>query len=285
MKQFLLLYSHTNEPVTQALLSKGFCALSVEEFLSSVEVMDEISEGIPKISWTLKNGVVVNNRDWIIINRVLSISEDFFRNFVPEDRAYALAEVRAYFQFSLTAFESITERPGSHGLSGNRFSLPQQWSMVEDTIPALSIPQYEMGLLSDQENTVNSSIYNYYLWRPGYKKETCFGFIKPKGVPILGSFFGTTAFTTPLDSQERVNSAVGDRLEGYICDLKRLFEFWIGECLFFVDGQTITFGMISNIPYATKKLPTFNQRVFQAVDQLEQENDHSAQKSYEEIPA
>lgn len=134
----ILLYSHPDEPITQALLSSeldqnfNMIKLSLVTLLQDITIMDEFNNFDIKIEWQLPSGLkIFNSSDFYLINRVLSVPETLVCDFAEEDRNYSLSEFRAYLAFALEAFPYCFSRPGAFGLSGNRFSLLRQWEIVK----------------------------------------------------------------------------------------------------------------------------------------------------------
>lgn len=101
--KFVLLYSHSDEPITQVLLSSeldqkfDMIKLSLETLLQDVTIIDEVNGINTKVEWTLSSGIQISNTsDFYLINRVLSVPETLVQDFAEEDKNYSLSELRAY---------------------------------------------------------------------------------------------------------------------------------------------------------------------------------------------
>lgn len=279
----VLLSSDIREPTSQVLFTNRnalhcpLIVLTLEDFLKQVEVFDEVINGVPKIEWTLPDDRVTNSKDFFLINRVLSVPESLFGDFHPLDREYALAEFRAYLTFAIEAFPLALAKPGPGGLSGNRFSLPQQWGIVQRADIGILTPDYFLGnpkysLLKETDLTVHSTPYNYYYWKPGVpsckKEEVNFSFSRPFGTPIICSILGEEVFVFPYFEKASLDQSMESQLIAIARQLAMTFEYSIAECMLFVDGNKITFGMISNIPYASRKKGFFTPALIQAFNTL-----------------
>lgn len=280
----LLLSNDVREPVSHILLKHRdilnfqLITLSLEDFLNRVEIFDEIIDGLPKIRWTLPDdSIITNSEDFFLINRVLTVPESLFEDFHPLDKEYALAEFRAYLTFALEAFPLALAKPGPGGLSGNRFSLPQQWYIVQEAKLNISTPDYYLGDLKyfnykQSDLIVYSTPYNYYYWKPSIPsckhEEINFCFSKPPGIPIVCSILGEEVFVFPYFADDPLSRSTNAKLTEISRQLTRLFEYSIAECLLFVDGKEVTFGMISNIPYASRKKEFFAPSLIQACNTL-----------------
>ncbi|MGA8165114.1 MAG: hypothetical protein WB791_08845 [Waddliaceae bacterium] len=279
----LLLTSDIREPVSHILftnrdtLNCPLIVLTLEDFLKQVEVFDEVINGVPKIEWTLPIYRITNSQDFFLINRVLSVPESLFGDFHPLDREYALAEFRAYLTFAIEAFPLALAKPGPGGLSGNRFSLPQQWGIVQKADIDISTPDYFLGNpkyspLKETQLIVHSTPYNYYYWKPSVpsckKREVNFCFSRPSGIPTICSILGEAVFVFPYFENALLDQSIDSQLIFIAKQLATTFEYSIAECLLFVDVDKITFGMISNIPYASRKKGFFTSALIQAFNTL-----------------
>lgn len=279
----LLLCSDIREPISQVLftnrntLNFPLIVLTLENFLKQVEVFDEVINGVPKIEWTFPDNRVTNSENFFLINRVLSVPESLFGDFHPTDRGYALAEFRAYLTFAIEAFPLALAKPGPGGLSGNRFSLPQQWGIVQKADIGISTPDYFLGNpkyspLKKNDLNVHSMPYNYYYWKPDFplceKEKINFSFSRPPGNPIICSIFAEDIFVFPYFEKTSIDQSMESQLIAVARKLATTFEYYIAECMLFVDGNKITFGMISNIPYASRKKDFFSPKLIQAFNTL-----------------
>lgn len=266
----ILLYSHAEEPVTRLMLSDGLdmefnlVKLSLEELLKDATIFDELNENGAKVEWTLSSGKKISNsEDFYLFNRVLTVPEELFEEFAEEDRLYSLTEFRAYLAFALEAFPKCSSKPGAFGLSGNRFSLPRQWEMIKNSSISLNVPEYYLGnltLIPEKQSLVFSSPHDYYYWKPGKAHKDCasFAFDKPKGSPHICCVIGNEAEVFPYQAEKKTSKNHLLILKKISHKLANIFNYGIAEILLFIDNEKISFGMISNIPYASKNKPWFS---------------------------
>lgn len=277
----VLLYSHESEPITRAILAApemGFeiIALSLSDLLERVAIFDQIdSEGNASICWTLPcSKRIVNSNEFYLINRVLSMPEELFEGFEQEDRAYAKEEFRAYLAFAIESFPHCSSKPGPFGLCGNSFSLPQQWEQIKEATDQLLVPDYYLGNISlcplGGTGVVYSMPYNYYYWRSDESlpipADSSLAFVRPRGIPVIGCLVGTSFFKVfPYYSSDSLDAHQIQVLERIGPVLVKIFKYESAECLLFVEGNSITFGMISNVLYASKKKEWLAQAVIAAL--------------------
>ncbi len=265
----ILLYSHAEEPITNLMLSGELdrefnpVKISLEELLNDTSILDEFNENETKIEWTLVSGDKISNTEsFYLINRVLSVPEELFNDFAEEDRHYSINEFRAYLAFALEAFPKSSSKPGAFGLSGNRLSLPRQWETVRRSVTNLNVPNYYLGNIDhmiDAQSLVHSDPHDYYYWKPSKGLEsTSFAFERPKGIPVISCIAGEGVETFAYQSNENISSEHQPMLKEISRALANIFNFDIAEILLFLDDDKISFGMISNIPYASKKRPWFS---------------------------
>ncbi len=265
----VLIYSHADEPITHALFSSeldqkfNMVKLSLESLLKDSVIIDEFDESEVKIDWTLSSGLKISNsKDFYIINRVLSIPEILFHDFSEEDRIYALSEFRSYLAFAIEAFPCCFSKPGAFGLSGNRFSLPRQWEMIKQSNLSVKVPNYYLGNVHYcglKGDVVYSEPFNFYYWKPSEEiKNTSFVFERPKGKPIIACIIGDEIGVFSYYPQDKLSSRDSELVKEHCRALSRSFNYPIAECLFFLDDIEVNFGMISNIPYASRNKKWFS---------------------------
>lgn len=271
--KFVLLYSHRDEPITQVLLSSELdqkftmIKLSLETLLQDVTIIDELNGINTKVEWMLPSGIQISNSsDFYLINRVLSVPETLVQDFAEEDRDYSLSELRAYLAFAIEAFPYCFSKPRAFGLSGNRFSLPRQWEMIKQTGLPLKVPHYYLGNMyfcQLEGEIVYSKPSNFYYWKPNpnIKDQTAFAFEKPKGIPIVACIVGDHTEVFSYYSHHPVSLKDYSLIKEQVLNLSRLFDYSIAEALFFLDNQEVSFGMISNIPYASRNKPWFSNMI------------------------
>lgn len=104
---------------------------------------------------------------------------------------------------------------------------------------------------------------NFYYWKPNpiIKDQTAFAFEKPKGIPIVACTTGTHIEVFPYESHHSISLKDYALIKEQILILSRLFNYSIAEALFFLDNQQVSFGMISNIPYASRNKPWFSNMI------------------------
>jgi hypothetical protein len=268
----VLIYSHPDEPITQALFSSeldrkfGMIKLSLDSLLKDTVIIDEFDESKVKIDWTLPSGEkVLNSENFFLINRVLSVPENLFHDFSEEDRLYSLTEFRSYLAFALEAFPFYFSKPGAFGLSGNRFSLPRQWEMVRQLNCLIQVPNYFLGNVKFCDlkgDLVYSEPFNYYYWKPGQKiRNTAFVFEKPKGKPCVACLIGDQIEVFFYHSCDQLSEEYSNLVKEKSRIISQLFNYSIAECLFFIDDKDINFGMITNIPYASRHKNWFSYNI------------------------
>ncbi len=270
----VLLYSHVNEPLTQSLLSSkldqtcGLIKLPLEELLNQASIIDELNDNGVNINWSLPSGLTVSNSDdFYLINRVLSVPEELFLEFSEEDKLYSISEFRAYVAFAIEAFPHSFFKPAAFGLSGNRYSLPRQWEMIKKA-NLMKTPDYYLGNMDFcplDGDLVYSNPFDFYYWKPNQNvvdiDEASFAFIKPSGMPVVANIIGNTVRVFSYYTHDVVSLGTSDHIKEISLSIAPLFNYSIAEILFFVGDNSITFGMISNIPYASNKKDWFRQCV------------------------
>jgi hypothetical protein len=271
----ILLYSHVNEPLTRSLLSSkldqthGLIKLSLEALLDQVNILDELNEYEVKIDWTFPSGEKISNSSsFYLINRVLSVPEKLFQDFAEQDRLYSLSEFKAYLAFAIEAFPNAFSRSGAFGLSGNRYSLPRQWEMIRNAKFSLKTPEYYLGNMDFcplNGELIYANTFDYYFWKPNRSlvdlEKVAFAFLKPQGKPLVACVVREDVQVFSCNSADNISTIIHSLVSEKALELSHLFNYPIAEILFFAEDQSICFGMVSNIPYASSKKNWFQEKV------------------------
>jgi hypothetical protein len=208
----ILLYSHTDEPITKVLLSSTFIQknnlinLPLKALLNEVSIIDEFDHEEVKIDWTFHSGLrITNSNDFYLINRIISVPEEIFCDFSEEDTQYSISEFRAYLAFAIEAFPNSFSKPGAFGLSGNRFSLPRQWEIVKSAKYPIETPSYYLGNMEFctlKGNLVYTNPFDFYYWKSNYDlidiDKTSFAFLKPPGKRKSSKSYGAAIMMSSL---------------------------------------------------------------------------------------
>lgn len=271
----ILLYSHFDEPITKALLSSTFAQksdlikLPLKTLLNEVCIIDEFDHAVVKIDWTFPSGLnITNSNDFYLINRVISVPEEIFNDFLEDDKQYSISEFRAYLAFAIESFPNSFSKPGAFGLSGNRFSLPRQWETIKNAGYSIETPNYYLGNMdfcSLCENLVYTTPFDFYYWKPNSemvnKEKFSFVFSKPLGKPVVATVIGNDVEVFCCEKNDEIPEIMISLLEKNSLIISRLFNYDISEVLFFLQDDHFSFGMISCIPYASNRKDWFQENI------------------------
>ena len=218
----------------------------------------------------------------------MAIPQSLFINFAEEDREYALNEFRSYVTFAIESFPRCTERPSPFGLCRNHYSLPSQWEAVKGLNLPVSVPEYFLGnylfwkIDAISDRLIFSDPHNYRNWRPNgdqvCKNDWSFAFVRPRGIPVMCFIAGenTHIYQYREDSERKIPQESQCVLRAYASCFAKHFLFPISETLFFLNGDEITFGLISNVPCVSRAKPWFCSDVISFYDNQLELWDHDA---------
>lgn len=140
--------------------------------------------------------------------------------------------------------------------------------MIKNTKKVLATPDYYLGNMQfcDLEgDLVYTNPFDFYYWKPNKHlidlSNLSFAFERPQGRPLLSCIVGDKVEIFFYNCQDEVKQSIKNKLIKLSFFLNNLFEYRISEILFFIDGDLITFGMISNVPYASRNKEWFPIRV------------------------
>ncbi|MBN22825.1 MAG: hypothetical protein CL678_16180 [Bdellovibrionaceae bacterium] len=248
---YVCLYSDQDDLIVSEIfkdpkLSKQFEMVSLFDFLQYIEIDDEIDNDHIKIRWTLKNNKKISNENTFLVNRLTSLSQ--VNKFDLNDQNQLSREIQSYFLFSLSQFKKSLSPSKYFSLTGNQFSLLEQWKIADKI--KIKTPPYSIGHQDLSEpnkpNTIKTNIYNYFNWSVNNQNQkTNFIIEKPKGRPYFSySFLNETYTTEPKDK-------IQQRVLNYTKKIASKLKVDILEYLFFVDKENITFASAN--PYLLSK--------------------------------
>lgn len=270
-KKLVVISSLDNEAITYSISKMtpiDYHFISLDNFLNSVTVFDEIDIHETKIHWE-KDGLTINNdKNTLILSRLFYNSQAICNGFKVADKDYALAEIRAYLGFSINSFNTL-----NHALdeNGHEIShpLPTQWEAIKNFNETYHVPDYYWGDYRfnhlQGEDLVYSEICNFKKWRKhkSSNEKMVFCFKKPKGKPYFSLVInGSALVTTPSIPDD---SLVATKIANESIALAKQFNYFISESLYFYDGEKIISAFISPLVSYSKKNNQFNTFVHQHI--------------------
>lgn len=281
----LLLYSDLDEPITAIAVKFAdqlqLATLDVQELLFESAIADRLDASGAQICWRYRDMHFQNRPETYLLNRCAHLSREWFERFTPSDRDYAQGECHAYLLFALTSFAPrISEVPRQGSLMGRSWTLPEQWMWAQSAFGGLKIPDFHLGdrgalPASWQKSAIiYTDPHNLYTFCPNSPKSqaaACFAFLRPSGVALLCSVVGSSVEIAPLEGQKIaafVKSGVLERARKLAGEIAAAQEFFAADILLFAHQGSFTLGMFANIPYGSAKLPGFESRVLNQLQEL-----------------
>lgn len=172
----------------------------------------------------------------------------------------------------LQAYQSLLARYRRPRAGGECYStvgtlvpLFAQWAIVRRMLPWLRVPEYKYGYgpepvdAGDFLRPIYKTPFDFYDWRPNRAPEGIpndrFVVERPAGDPTLTFFCGHRAATRALTDSDRIDASMALRLADATTLLADRFGAWMGEVLWFVDGDSIVFAAFSHRLDAGKRFP------------------------------
>lgn len=243
-----LLYQDRNEEFTEIVL--GMTGLP-----STIQGLEATSENLA----TLKG-------DRILINRVLALEQQGG----SEDAAPG-----SYFKLwkelskTLTAQPSVIGRPGPLSFATQAAALNYQWESVRKEIADIDTPEYYFGDRTLIPSGLSGTDVFFsdpeclHFWGkteipdPRWQLlPRAFVVKRPPGVLVAATVALGSVMVNRLD-REPLTDAMSERICGYAQNMARQWNAGISECLFFVDGNRVTFGMHTASLMISSKLDAF----------------------------
>jgi hypothetical protein len=269
-KKLIIASSSQDEAITKYILNnKQKFDLDIEilllnDLLTKYDINDEVNDNEAIVRWIKPNGQVISNTDYILLNRVTFIPDSMFFKFIEKDRLYARSEFEAYLGFAFNSFIGVGNTV-YNGVCTKTSSLPEQWLKVKD-MDDMSIPVFYWGpkeFQNDEDDLfIYSEIDNLLNWRDSYiteVKEHIFCFKKPIGTPIFTFNIGNE---TLINDDSNLSKTMRAKLQVLSSKIQKKFDYFISEILFFINGDTITFGCINHEVIETVKNRQFNDFIY-----------------------
>jgi hypothetical protein len=278
---FLVIHKTDSDPVAKAIadhrqrLSRTAIVLSTQDVMSKIAIDDEIIDGNIKLCWEFEGLTIRNTSDVLLINRAQPFEADDFPDYHEEDQEFASAEATAYLSYALAAFPHTTAYPNFFGISGSDLPLPFQWKVMAQANLSVGVPRYYMGAPQFSrlplDGFVCGDIYSFHHWSPGTKSKSPLAnlfYERPAGVPVFALVVGTHISLHATDGRQDLSAAQRDliiKASKFLADDRRVRIF---EALFFVDGDTITFGCLNASLKYTSRLESFVDNVIEGIETL-----------------
>lgn len=276
----VLLYQEIEEPVTRIILQHAkklhILPVSIQEVLSNAVIFDKITREQTCIRWILSNGLsITNDLHTLLINRVFQIPRECFQDFSVEDQDYARAEFFAYLMFAVSSFPNLAEKIDRYSLMAPVYPLTTQWRKVKEVSKKIGVPEFFLGKNPSEhflkQEIISSNLYNFYWWKTSEIKtdsQTLFLFKKPKGNPYLILTLGDNGYIYPLEQENssRLSKSMAIYIKSQCRLITKNFGYFISEILLFIDQEKVTFGMITNYPFAAQYVDGFEENVVKFLD-------------------
>lgn len=253
-KNILVASSCEHEAITKWIINNKSLTsqcdvIFTHELLCQYEIYDELDDEAVNIIWKdPASEKVYTNQSHVLLNRIIYIDSQLFKNFKIDDCEYAKREFEAYLGFAMNSFQS-PQKASINGTCEKIYSLPQQWQMVRDATLGINVPQYiwsgvQINLDAAENEIVKTGIFNFLNWSSNESNESGFQFIKPKGDPVFVFVLGTELLIT---TEIILTNTQREKLSTLISNLMKLFDYFICEVLLFVDfaQNAINFGCVN----------------------------------------
>lgn len=284
--KILVIHDNPSDPVVsliasqQSLLKQHVTLVSLQLFIEQMQVCDQIDERGVSIQWTLKDQdnstKCWTNHDTYLLNRCHQFPGTWNHLFHPDDREYARNELTAYLHFAFTAFKYRMQPVSYYGLSGSVMPLFVQWDIVKNRLPDLDVPAYYVGPYGEipwPKAVMNPDPYDVTYWvaemvNHHTNKDYVFAYQRPVGQPVL-------VYITPIGAEvvkdhvfnqesgtEQINEAL---LKRFATSIGQKLAIRLGEILFFVAPQQVTFGAATPRVIHAQHTPHFQKLTLQAL--------------------
>jgi hypothetical protein len=210
------------------------------------------TRGPSRVRWTLGSSTIENMASISVLNCLHDIPLACFDEVDPADRTYVYEEFVAYLGFALDQCSNVINEPNGAALTGWTDSLPVQWATVSILAPSMKTPRHEIciPIKFDPQCIYTCDFYDWFNWLPSVRTAPdiltlCYE--KPVGIPAAVWFVDDWAlcFDALTGRKFDIVSEVGQQMVSLTLCLAARFRLRLGQALFFVGRDRITFGSIA----------------------------------------
>lgn len=189
----------------------------------------------------------------MVMDRVIEVSNKSLENIDNNDNVISKGQV---YQAYTKLLELNTDDNCQYSTAGYLLPLNSQWQIIKANGIPVDTPNYLHGYgpeiidISSLKHPIFKSPFDYYRWKPNDRPEGLaideFVVEKPAGVPVLSYFLGDQiSDPVVLNSAENISSESSLKIAKISLKIKELFLFEVGEILWYVDADNITFAALS----------------------------------------
>lgn len=203
-----------------------------------------------------------------ILDRVAEISPETLKRLDGDTGMLRAGQVFAWYD-ALVRDAAPASADCQYTRLGKLLPLPTQWYLVAAAGLGLAVPDFVYGYgpaevdASALDSPIFKSPFDLYNWRANQRPE---GLIwdelvvaRPTGSPVICYFLGSSTFSVRSlgPAAEPISEATLAELKRITPELRKLFAAEVGECLFFVDGEQITFCAFSHFLFGADRVDGF----------------------------
>ena len=240
-------------------------------FISSNKLFDNIhavtvSQLIKDFGYHFDNntGVFTNDnrkipykRNVCFINRAIEISHKTMTNLKYDGCQPCRGHINNVLENILCDYSTLIDRNNiQYSTVGILIPLFTQWQIIKLSINNIHFPEFKHASgfesidFSEFTRAVHKEPHELYNWKPNKKpdeiKYNQFVVNRPSGNPFISFFCGTHANVNSIGVTQKLTHELKDRILTYTKLISKIFNCVIGECLWFIDGQKITFASFSH---------------------------------------
>jgi len=229
-----------------------------------------------QISWPTANNLS------FVVDRLVEITSVTVNNAAAKNGSSGLGScsiglVSKAYQFVLQNVENWDDKNCQYSTVGMVLPLHLQWNYIRKHFPFVAVPFYLYGYgpeildYSNFQNPIFKTPFDLYSWRKGIAPENTvtdkFVVERPTGLPVLTFCIGACVFAcdpvTGVELQNEKLIQLTNKISSLFCN-----KINIAEILWFLDGDSVTFGSLSHKLFAATRLEIFHKNVGRIYQEL-----------------
>jgi hypothetical protein len=234
----------------------------------------------------------------LLVNRVVEVSTQTCTTLADGSFLPMRGQVNHVYERILSRYDQPYSSVHCYSTTGKLVPLFTQWRMAKDKMPWLEVPEYRYGYGPEIIDTsglrapIYKTPFNLYDWRPNSPPEgipfDSFVVDRPKGDPLIAFFCGDHIAMRWLADGRSVSAEIVEKLTNSVRMIKEIFSAFLGESLWFIDGENTVFACFSHRLSAAQRYPDtvdlFRAALNDARERLHSNFGSNAVNSFRNVP-
>ena len=260
MRTIVVTNEPAEEPTIEALVSTlsrrvETTAIAPTRFLREAGVSLHRESGLLVQERQSFTAVFPDVADVLVVNRVVEVTDDEANDLGEGSGLIPRGLAFSQLATTLGEFPNVLGTPGKNSPVGDLLPLPLQWHAIDSQVQGVETPRfvYAVGAVEVDTSTFAQPVWksplDWYVWAVNERPQTPvvnpFVVDRPRGRGFVTYFVGEALDVFAMDDKP-VPPRLRERLLEVTPRIKTVFRAFLGETLFFADGDRVVFASFSH---------------------------------------